>query len=79
MPRTLLQDKKAAERAGDSDDECAARASGPDAKELETRAIASQLAPLGLDIKPVPADGNCLFRVRAGGRSARARVCLPLA
>jgi len=36
-------------------------------RELETNAIVGRLKPLGLSIKLVPADGNCLFKVRLRG------------
>lgn len=58
------KENKAAARAngGDSDDD--SKPSGPDLREIEMNSILSQLTPKGLDIKPVTADGNCLFRVR---------------
>jgi OTU domain-containing protein 6 len=61
-----LQAKKyeAARAADDEDDAAAASAaaSGPSAKEVELARLHAQLAPLGLAVRPVAADGNCLFR-----------------
>ncbi len=64
--RRVKQEQQEAEQArADALEHASAPAAGATAREEESRALAEQLAPLGLVIAPMPADGNCLYRAVA--------------
>lgn len=59
------QTERDRQRQREEEAKAAADAAGGTPKELEVAAIEKQLAPLGLELREVSADGHCLFRAVA--------------